>query len=253
MIGAAGSSPLLTSQMYQKMFAQVDTNADGSVSLDELVAMNAKSTEDEKEKTDDVLQSLDKNGDGKLQANEFVPDKLFDNQTLGTMLTAQEYRDADPEAREAANRAAIDALFARADINGDGLLDQGEMDADKALRRAESLDTGKLPDIAYLTKVTDDGKLSRDDIVVGRMMQIDVSKAIDLSQDQSERFAHIKEAMAQYKAEQGTQPSRTLDDLRAEVQTELDTKPLSTELISRLFARLSQEALSRAAPFDQTA
>jgi hypothetical protein len=44
-----------------------------------------------------------------------------------------------------------------------------------------------------------------------------------------------------------------MDDLRAEVQEELDTKPLSTEMISRLFARLSAEALTRASPVDQSA
>lgn len=250
MIGAATSSPSLTSQMYQKMFAQVDANADGAVSLDELVSIKVKAASDEDAPDlGDVFNALDRNADGKLQAGEFVPDKLFDNATLGTMLTAQEYRDADPEARAAANKAAVEALFERADIDGDGLLDQAEMNAEKALRRAETLDTGKLPEVAYLMRVTDDGKLAPGDVLVGRMLPMAGIKAVQMPPDLLER---IKENVTA----EDVKPNRGMDDLRAEVQTELDTKPLSTEMISRLFARLSANAFSQAlptSPVDQSA
>jgi Ca2+-binding EF-hand superfamily protein len=257
MIGATASSPLLTSQMYQKMFAQVDANADGAVSLDELgtIKTKAPASGQTTPAIADVFAALDRNGDGGLQAGEFTPDKLFDNTTLGTMLSAQEYRDADPEAHAAANRAAVEALFERADIDGDGLLNQAEIDAEKALRRAETLDTGKLPEVMYLLHAGADGKLAPEDVAVGRLVPMSELKALEMPPELRESFERVK-AIAAQASDGDAKPSRGLDDLRAQVQTELDTKPLSTEMISRLFARLSADAFGRelqAAPVDQSA
>lgn len=257
MIGATASSPLLTSQMYQKMFAQVDANADGTVSRDELGAIKTKTPASGQTAPAiaDVFAALDRNSDGGLQSGEFTPDKLFANTTLGTMLSAQEYRDADAEARATADRAAVEALFERADLDGDGLLNQDEMDAEKALRRAETLDTGKLPEVAYLMRVDSDGKLTPDDVMVGRMLSMSGLKAVEMPPDLLARLDRIKEIAARGSGED-VKPTRGLDDLRAEVQAELDTKPLSTAMISRLFARLSADAFGRelqTSPVDQSA
>jgi len=257
MIGATASSPLLTSQMYQKMFAQVDANADGAVSRDELGAIKTKTpgSGQTAPAIADVFAALDRNGDGGLQSGEFTPDALFDNTTLGTMLSAQEYRDADAKTRATADRAAVESLFERADLDGDGLLNQAEMDAEKALRRAETLDTGKLPEVAYLMRVNSDGKLSPDDIMVGRMVSMSGLKAVEMPSELRASFERIKEIAAQG-SDRDVKPTRGVDHLRAEVQAELDTKPLSTAMISRLFARLSADALGRELqnpPVDQSA
>jgi Ca2+-binding EF-hand superfamily protein len=254
MIGAT-ASPLLTSQMYQKMFAQVDANADGAVSLDELGAIKTKAPASGQTAPAiaDVFAALDRNGDGGLQSGEFTPDKLFDQSTLGTMLSAQEYRDADPEARTAANKAAVEALFERADLDGDGLLNQNEIDAEKALRRAETLDTGKLPDVMFLMRAGSDGNLSPDDVAVGRLLPMSELKAVEMPPELRESFERVKAIAAQASGDDAR--PHGLDELRTETQTELDTKPLSTALISRLFARLSADAFSRelqGPPVDQS-
>jgi hypothetical protein len=48
----------------------------------------------------------------------------------------------------------VAALFERADIDGDGLLDPAELDAEKALRRVQTLDTGEMAEAAFLTRAT---------------------------------------------------------------------------------------------------
>lgn len=148
----------------------------------------------------DVFGALDRNGDGGLQSGEFTPDVLFDKTALGTMLGAQEYRDADRETRAAADRAAVEALFERADLDGDGLLNQDEMDTEKALRRAETLDTGKLPEVAYLMRVNSDGKLGPNDVMVGRMLPMSELKAVKMPPELRASFERIKEIASRPRA-----------------------------------------------------
>ncbi|MDB5601865.1 MAG: hypothetical protein JWN71_3909 [Xanthobacteraceae bacterium] len=82
---------------------------------------------------------------------------------------------------------------------------------------------------------------------------MDALKAVEMP---PEIRATFETSAAQNATDDDVKPSRRLDDLRAQVQTELDTQPLSTAMISRLFARLSADALRRglpASPVDQSA
>lgn len=54
------------------MFEKLDTNSDGSISMDEFAAKKMKHKKDKKEKHGKMIEKIDQNGDGVLSEDEFI-------------------------------------------------------------------------------------------------------------------------------------------------------------------------------------
>jgi len=158
---AGGAS--LTQQLYGGLFERLNTDADDAVSFAELGAVGGISARD----AEAAFKALDADGDGRVVRSEMAPADRFALDTINAMLIAQAGATSEND------RKVVADLFARADLDGDGALSADEMDAERALRRAASLDAGYNPDHIFLAKDADgDGLLRSDEVEVGRLARL---------------------------------------------------------------------------------
>jgi len=159
-INATGT---LNQQLYTRLFDRLNTNGDDALSLDEIGADNAGSVED----SDKIFKALDADSDGRVIRSEMTPSSSFGAETLASLITAQS--DTDPAESDT---AALTALFARADLDGDGALSEDEMNAEGALRRAAAVDAGYMAGPIFVPNDKNrDGLLTQDEIGVAQQIK----------------------------------------------------------------------------------
>jgi len=201
MISSVGGVPGW--QPYMRLLDSLDSDKNQSVSLDELKA--ARPTEAE-EKVKATFGKLDSDGDGKIGRAEMVA-AAFDNETLKALVdlqgvagsptgTAGTDKPSAPETSWAPPRwtpdsrmpdtvqrpayektddekAATAALFARADLDGDGLLSEDEFKVERALTRENTLKTGNMPQTSFMPHDQNgDNLISQDEVDVGHILTL---------------------------------------------------------------------------------
>jgi calmodulin len=129
-IGSIGGGMAMgpSQAMRDRMFKKVDSNGDGSVSLDEFKALasNKRGGPDPLSSTDgesveDLFSSFDADGDGSLSQSELDTGMAARMQAFADQLKA--------------------AMFAKADTNGDGSLSAEEFAAMRPPKRATAAST----------------------------------------------------------------------------------------------------------------
>jgi Ca2+-binding EF-hand superfamily protein len=117
-------------QMQAKMFAEVDSNGDGSVDKSELSTMLGQISEKTglslDSSTSDTFSKMDSNSDGSLSSDELSQgmEKLMPPRS--TMDFAQAHQTSSSSST---NSNPMDAFFSSIDSNGDGSLDSNELTA----------------------------------------------------------------------------------------------------------------------------
>lgn len=240
---AASGAGSISNQIWQRLVQKGDGNGDSRLDASELDGLQAGA----KTKTDmaALVAAFDQDGDRGLTADE-MPVAALTSMALGTMLDVQEYRDADPATRAADDAKAVDALFARADVDGDGVLSASEMAAERAMRQTRSLEGAASPDDpVFLFRQSLDGTgtgdgVRREDVLVGRMIPIDLTKVTS--------GLPLAEVVRQPEAPQqdgapapAPTPARTLtpEKVRQQATTALLSTPLDTSYLTRLLAQLT--------------
>ena len=235
------TSALTAHAVWNRFVASADTNGDGSLDGDELAALDPNSDIAE------IVAERDSNGDGVLSPDE-KPRGAFSPMLFEQLLSAQEYRDASPEQRRTDDAAAIAEMFARADVDGDGVLSAEEWEAERTLNKSRFIDSGELPDVAFIARRgRDDGSaeagegLRPEDFLVGRKVELETVPASELPDDWSERFAELRRASDGLPPDQ--QPKvQKLDPetVRADMIAEIEAMPMSAAFMTRLLMALSE-------------
>lgn len=230
----AASAPTLIQQHYERLFQRLDADGDASLTLAELSPAAADATA-----ASQTFQGLDADADGRVTRAEMTPSAAFGEGLLAALLKVQE----GPE--EAADQAIVAGLFARADLNGDGRLDDAERTADADVQRAAALDVGAPPPDHVMMLLDDDrgGLIAADEVRVARRLDVSGLKVVEAP-------PAVKAALEAALAESGTPPpsrptpaetpAEDLDRRRALEAARLAATPLSDALAARLF-RLMQD------------
>ncbi|WP_370677965.1 hypothetical protein [Pleomorphomonas sp. PLEO] len=245
MSSAAGSSGI-TSQIWQRLVRQGDTNSDNNLSKAELDTLKAgfKDNAD----IEQIIRSFDKDGDQNLSSSE-LPSSPLDVEMLGPMLDWQEYGKADATTRSEDDKRVVDSLFARADVDGDGFLSKDEMEAESTLRRTRSLE-GKSADsdpVYMIRPDADRDHLSPEDFLVGRRIPSDRLKIIPPEKVPAEVREAIQKAAEEWKSSPDYQKPLTAEEQRQKSVDGVLSTPLSAAYISRLLSQLSA-AVAKADP-----
>ncbi|ADG12254.1 hypothetical protein B7G68_19590 [Caulobacter segnis] len=265
----------LTQQLYHRVFDHLDADKSDGLSLDEL-----KSVGGEKRDYASAFKTLDADADGKISRAEMTGSSVaLSNDTLSALVEAQ--TEPTPRTALPANKATlglldgarseqetqdISALFARADVDGDGELSDAEWSAEKAMRRASNLDSGTISGAIFIAVDADgDGLTSTDEVRAARATPLPLSAVasappidvIDIDPSIASDAANAPGDAAQQSAEQvqadwaertsggeGTYKilDRELAAYRSAAQIDFSgvtmTDTLSTRLISQILAGL---------------
>lgn len=230
----------LRAGLLERLFQHADRNRNQSVGVDEIAALLSGDTADAVART--VVADQDQNGDGELTLAEFAHGRLA-SETMTGLLSAQEYAEANRSERRADDQRAVEALFARADLDGDGFLSQEEFDAERVLQFARSLDTGEAAPqhmLMAFRRDAGDGKFSKDEILVGRRL-VDMLKPVSLDDPNFD-----PEWRERLKALRPVTPANPDPDAapiaeRPSVTEVLSDAVRSAELTETLIARLIQQ------------
>lgn len=238
-MSSTATSTGITSQIWQRVIRQGDTNGDKSLSKDEFEALRAgfKNNAD----LDQIIRAYDTDGDGSLSSSE-LPSSPLDVEMLGPMLDWQEYGKADAATRAEDDKRVVDGLFKRADVDGDGFLSKEEMEAESNLRRTRWLE-GKTTDsdAAFMIRLdADRDHLSPEDFMVARGVPLSrVAKIIPPEKLPAEVREAIQRAAEELRKSPDYQKPLTAEEQRQQtVETVLNT-PLNATYISRLLSQLS--------------
>ena len=178
-------------ELVERLFQRADLDRNQALSVEELAAFVPTETAGE---VQSIVSGRDEDGDGQLSVAEFAGGILA-AQTLQGLMSVQEYRDARRSERQADDLKAVDALFARADVDGDGQLSEEELAADRAMQFAQALDEGaEVPQHMFAVRRygTDDGPYGRADIMVGRRLA-DIADVVQLD----ERAVLVRQLVAE--------------------------------------------------------
>lgn len=233
-IGSVGGA------LLNRLFAFADKDRDSKVSGAEMSELLDKVGQ--KGKIDQVMAAQDADKDGALSLEEW-PGKLLSNETIGQLLTAQDYKAMSPASRAELAQQAKDAYFARVDVDRNGVLSGQEIDADRAVSEANYLDNGALPNVVMMFRAgADRNAITKNDLVVGQRLDLSAMKAEpikpvaekDMSEDEKEMLRIAQEGAAR-SPDAGAPPApapvpETPEAARARVS--------STEFTSALLSRL---------------
>ena len=247
------TSALSAQAVWTRFIAQADTNGDGDLDRDELAAIDPKAD------FEDIIKAHDADGDGILSTDE-LPKGAFSPMLFEQLLNAQEYRDATPEARAADNAKAVAQLFARADIDGDGVLSRDEWDAERALNMSRYADGGEAADVSFLvsrqvweglSSAGEDGEqvagLRPEDIMVGRRMALTPIAGDGLPDGFKERIDELIRASAALPEDQRPEVKAfDPEAMRAEMKVRVDEIPMSAAFMTRLLISLSESVAAEA-------
>lgn len=236
---AAGSSGI-TNQVWQRIIRQGDTNADKALSKGEIEALKAAFKD--KVDIDQIIRSLDTDGDQSLNSSE-LPSSPLDVDMLGPMLDWQDYAKADASTRDEDNKRIVASLFERADVDGDGFLSKDEMEAERTLRRTRWLE-GQATDAdpVFLINVdADQDRLSPEDFVVLRSIPFDHLK-VTPPENLPVEVREAMQKMEEWKNspdDQSDQKPLTEEERRQQAVDSVLNAPLTATYIGRLLAQLS--------------
>ena len=240
-IGSVGGA------LMSRLFALADKDRDNSVSGAEMSAL--LESVGQKSRAETIMAAQDGNGDGALGADEW-PTKLLSDETIGQLLSAQDYKALSAEGRAALTQQAKDAYFARADVDGNGVLSRDEIAADRAMNEANYLDSGALPNVAMMFRAgADQNAITKDDILVGQrldMSGIEPMKPEDMDASLKEAFARAQRIVTTYpednkpadEAASAAPVAETPEDMRQRVSS----AEFTTALLSRLMAQFGRVA-----------
>lgn len=241
-MGSTVDTSGIARQVWQRLVKHGDSNGDSRLDKTELDALKAgsKSGAD----IDQMIAAFDSDGDKGLSADE-MPSTAFGAMTFGALLDAQGYRAADAASRSAEDDRVVDALFARADVDGDGYLSSSEMDAEKAMRQTRWLD-GQASDEDPMFLVmpgANQDRISRSDISVGRSLGRTLT-ALPPEQMPAEVRALLAQGPATASNPASgdkptSAPAPTAAQQRQTVETKVPNTKLDTSYVSRLLAQLS--------------
>jgi len=237
--------PSVTQQIWQRFFDRADANGDGGLAVDELQAVAGKNQTPDQVTA--MMAKLDADGDGQVARSEMPSDPLS-TQMLQPLLNAQEYAQASADERAADNKAVVDSIFARADVDGDGRLSAEEWDAEKNLRSIAHIDGEGATDYAFILRPgADDNDLGQDDFLVARRLDSFTPtplKIEDMRQDMRER---IEASIAAAQESRPGIPSPA--ERRAAWEQEVRQTPLTEALLARLSNQLSDFAATTGVDF----
>lgn len=241
----AGIGAGFRSGLLERLFAKADLDQSKSVSAEELAGLI--SGDDAPARASAMIADHDTDGDNHLSLAELTGSKLAP-ETLSSLLSEQEYAAADRAGRVTDDRKAADEFFASADIDGDGALSRDEYDAERTLRMAASLDaeeTAPQHMFAVMRSAIDDGKITRDEIMVGRRL-IDVAKPLSLDDpDLDPEVVEMLKNLPPMPKETGT-PETAQPEPATVLGNAVRTAELTQALITRLIRQL--ELAQPAAP-----
>lgn len=237
MTSTAASSGI-TSQIWQRLVRQGDTNADNSLSKDEFEALRAgfQGNAD----IEEIIGSLDANGDGSLSLPE-LPSSPLDGGMLGPMLDFQEYSKADATTRDQDDKRVVSSLFERADVDRDGFLSKEEMEAESTLRQTRWLE-GKATDsdpVYLIRQGADRDHLSPKDLLVGRRIPLDQLKVVPPEQLPADVREALEKAGEELKSAPDYKPPLTEEEQRQQATDRVINAPLTATYVSRLLSQLS--------------
>lgn len=235
---STAASTGITSQIWQRLVRQGDTNVDNSLSKDEFEALRAgfQGNPD----IEQIIGSLDANGDGSLSSSE-LPSSPFDGGMLGPMLDFQEYSKADATTREEDDKRVVSSLFERADVDRDGFLSKDEMEAESTLRQTRWLE-GKSTDsdpVFLIRQGGDRNHLSPEDFLVGRRIPVDQLKVVSPEELPAEVREAVEKAGEELKNSPDYRPPLTEEEQRQQATDRVISAPLTATYVSRLLSQLS--------------
>lgn len=228
--------------LLERLFAKADADSSAGLDAGELAALMPD--DDAAGRAGALVKQHDRDADGHLSLAE-VTEATLTPETLSGLLSIAGYAAASRTEREEDDAKAIDAFFDRADLDGDGSLNQAEYDAGRVAEMAESLDSGAAaPQHMFVVQpdALSDGKLSRDEIMVARRL-MDVATPVSL--DDPNLDPELVEAIRNLPP-----PEPPAEDAPAEAETVLADTIRSADLTQALIERLIRQ-LERAQPATQ--
>jgi hypothetical protein len=237
-MGSTVDTSGVSRQVWQRLVQKGDSNADSRLDKAELDALQAGA----KTKTDmaALITSFDRDGDAALTAEE-MPAAALTSMSLGTMLDYQTYAAADQATRDAREKEIVDALFARADVNGDDVLSKDEVAAERAMRQARSLaGLSEEDDPVFLMRYgANQDALTRSDVLVGCRVPASMIKRIPPEQIPIEIRQEIEKHVAEYRKTHPEEKPLTPEERRAQTVQRVLSTPLDSTYLTRLLAQLS--------------
>jgi Ca2+-binding EF-hand superfamily protein len=245
MTEAVGSGGGFRAGLLERLFRRADQDGSNAVGSDEIQRLLNNSDAKAAAK---IVETHDTNADGSLSLEEFSGARLAP-ETMQGLLTVQEYRAAARADRQADDRAVIDAMFARADVDGDGALSRDEFDAERALQFAATLDAGdEVPQhmFAVMPGAFDD-QVSKDEIMLGRRL-MDVADAIKLDDpDIDPELLERLKAVRPLDPRGGGEPTAPRPDTATVMRDTVNSADLTEALVARLLKQLEASATAVAA------
>ena len=227
----------LQAGLLQRLFAKADQDQNQSVSAAELASL--MSGKDTATRAAAIVVNRDLDSDGQLTMAELSTGKLAP-ETLSGLLSRQEYVAADRGGRLADDRNAVDDFFTQADSDGDGKLSKDELDAERTLRMARSLDDGEAAPqhmFGAMRGAADDGVITKDELLVGRRL-IDIAKAVSADDPHLDPELAKRLPTLQRLKEDAETPQGPPEDTTTVLSNAVRSAELTQTLISRLLRQL---------------
>jgi len=247
-----GPSSNAAAGLLNRLFALVDKDKDSAVSGAELSAL--LDSVGQGAKSGAILAANDSDGDGALSTTEW-PNRLVSDDNIGQLLSLQDLRDLrnlSAEQRKEKSDTLKQAYFTRVDTDGNGVLSGDEVEADRVLNLANTLDSGAPPNTAVMIRAgADRNALTMDDIAIAQRIDMSGPKAVELTDAQKTEFAAMRDRMAAIAKNADADADTTPDagePQTAEAQAEkVSTANLSHSLIMRLLAQFTSHSAMGAA------